>query len=69
MFPLKRRDSKVEKSSKPKLKQSHTAFTTKGMGDYYGTGKKNSVGKMRSGSVGITPVSKKKLGTPPKSVV
>ena len=38
-------------------------------GDYYGTGFKNKVGKMRGDSVGYRPVTKKQLGTPPKSVV
>lgn len=38
-------------------------------GDYYGTGFKNPVGKMRSNSVGYRPVSKKQLGTPPRKVV
>lgn len=40
-----------------------------GMGDYYGTGIKNSQGRMRGDSVGYRPVSRKQLGTPPKSVV
>lgn len=40
-----------------------------GSGDNYGVGVKNKVGKMRSGSVGIVPLGKKKLGIPPKSVV
>ena len=40
-----------------------------GMGDYYGTGIKNPTSKMRGSSVGIRPVSRKQLGTPPKSVV
>lgn len=38
-------------------------------GDYYGTGVKNPMGKMRDSSVGFRPVSKKQLETPPKSVV
>jgi hypothetical protein len=49
--------------------ESHTAPTKYGMGDYYGTGFKAPVGKMRSDSVGFRPVTKKQLGTPPKSVV
>lgn len=40
-----------------------------GMGDYYGTGIRNPIGKMRSDSVGYRPVSKLALRTPPKSVV
>lgn len=40
-----------------------------GIGNYYGTGIKNPVGRMRGDSVGIRPVSEKQLKTPPKSVV
>jgi hypothetical protein len=40
-----------------------------GCGDYYGTGVRNPMGRMRDDSVGYIPVSKKQLGTPPKSVV
>ncbi len=38
-------------------------------GDYYGTGVKNPMGKLRSSTVGYRPVNKKQLGTPPTSVV
>lgn len=41
----------------------------KGMGNHYGTGMKNPMGKMRGDSIGYIPVSKKRLGTPPKTVV
>ena len=37
-------------------------------GDYYGTGIKNPVGKVRSSTVGFNPVSGKKLKTPPKKI-
>lgn len=40
-----------------------------GMGFYYGRAYKNPVGKVRSGTVGYIPVSKKQLGTAPRSVV
>jgi len=40
-----------------------------GMGFHYGRGMRNPMGKMRSDSVGYIPVSKKRLGTPPKTVV
>ncbi len=40
-----------------------------GMGMYYGQGMKNPIGKMRGDSIGYRPVSRKQLGTPPKSVV
>jgi len=50
-------------------KQAHTANTAYGMGDHYGTGFKNPIGRMRGDSVGYRPVTKSQLGTPPKSVV
>jgi len=37
-------------------------------GDHYGTGVKNPIGKMRADSMGRSPVSKKGLKTPPKSL-
>lgn len=39
-----------------------------GMGDYYGSGVKNPVGKMRSDAVGIRPLTKSQMGKPPKSI-
>jgi hypothetical protein len=40
-----------------------------GMGIYYGRAMRNPMGKMRGDSIGYIPVSKKRLGTPPKSLV
>ena len=55
--------------SKPKKPRfAHTANTKYGMGDNYGTGIKAKLGTMREG-VGMVKLSKKKIGTPPKSVV
>jgi len=48
-------------------KQAHTANTKYGMGDNYGTGIKNKMGKMREG-MGMQTLSQKKIGTPPKSL-
>lgn len=48
--------------------QAHTAKTKFGMGDNYGTGVKQPIGKVRSGTIGVKPVNKKQLGTPPKSM-
>ncbi len=48
-------------------KQAHTANTKYGMGDYYGTGIKAKVGRIREG-MGMAPLSKKQIGTPPKSL-
>lgn len=46
----------------------HASGKPLGMGDYYGTGIKNKIGKMRDGSVGQLPVSKKGLSKPPRSL-
>lgn len=68
--------SNVVSNSVPKIKSSkasssprfaHTSDTKKGVGNYYGTGVKNPVGKMREG-MGMATLSKKKLGTPPKKL-
>lgn len=40
-----------------------------GMGDHYGTGFKNPIGKMRGDSVGVRPLTKSQMGKPPKSLV
>ena len=40
-----------------------------GCGDYYGTGMKNPIGRVRDSTVGYRPVSRKQMGKPPKSVV
>lgn len=55
---------------KVKNSPAHCAPTKFGMGDYYGTGIKQPIGKMRDSSYpGMNPVSEKKLKVPPKSVV
>ena len=56
-------------NSKPKKPRfSHTANTKFGMGDNYGTGVRAKLGTVHEG-VGMVKLSKKKLGTPPRSVV
>lgn len=50
------------------LKNAHTPNTKYGMGDHYGSGVKNNVGKMRENSMGHIDVSLKKLKVPPKKV-
>ena len=47
---------------------AHTANTKYGMGDNYGTGVRAKLGTMRDG-MGMVKLSKKKIGTPPKSLV
>lgn len=46
---------KVSKSKKP-------------YGDFYGTGKRNPIGKVRDVTVGVIPGNKKQLKTPPKKL-
>lgn len=46
----------------------HVSNTSMGMGDYYGTGIKAKIGKMRGDSMGAIAASPKKLRTPPKSL-
>jgi len=55
--------------TKTKKHEAHTCPTKFGMGDYYGSGFKAPVGKIRDDTVGYRPVSRKQLGTPPRSVV
>lgn len=50
-----------------KNKQAHVANTKYGMGDHYGQGIKAKVGRMREG-MGMVQLSKKQMGTPPKSL-
>lgn len=60
----------IKKPSAPKikpLKQAHTSDSRKGMGDYYGTGVKANMAKVKEG-MGFREISKKKMKTPPKSL-
>lgn len=55
-------------SEAKKSKEVHSAGMKYGMGDYYGTGFKAPLGKMRGSTVEARPVSPGKLGKPPKSL-
>jgi len=55
------------KKLKSKVKSAHTPKTKTGMGDYYGTGVKNPIGKVRD-VMGMKPLGSKKLSKPPKSL-
>ena len=46
----------------------HVSHTSMGMGDYYGSGVKNPVGKMREDSLGMNAVNPSKLKKPPRSL-
>lgn len=49
------------------VKNAHTAKTQTGMGDYYGTGIKQKVGRARD-IMGMTPIKPIKMKKPPKSL-
>lgn len=54
-----------------KSRNAHTAKPNqsgRAMGDYYGTGVKAKVGKMREDSLGFNSVPPKKLMKPPRSL-
>jgi hypothetical protein len=53
---------------KSKVKNAHTSKSQIGMGDFYGSGIKQKVGKIRESQIGFTTPSPKKLKTPPKSL-
>lgn len=57
------------KKDKPKTNrhQAHTPKSPKGMGDFYGTGIRQPLGKMREG-MGMQEITPKKLKKPPKSL-
>lgn len=48
-------------------KQAHTPKSPKGMGDYYGMGIKNKMGRIISG-FGMDSIKSNKLKKPPKSL-
>lgn len=60
------------KSAKPikasKHRENHSANAKFGMGDNYGTGVKQKVGRIRDG-MGMRAMTPSKLKKPPKSVV
>lgn len=49
------------------LKNAHTSNSKKGMGDFYGSGVKNKMGRLLEGT-GVNPLSKSKLKKPPRSL-
>lgn len=62
-YPSQRQPHKYKKD-----RFAHTQNTKYGMGDNYGTGIRQKLGRMRDG-LGMQAISKKSLKTPPKSVV
>jgi hypothetical protein len=51
-----------------KNKFAHTPNTPYGMGDFYGTGVKQKIGRVRENTIGFNAVPPKKLKVPPKSL-
>lgn len=49
------------------LKESHSSNSKYGMGDHYGQGIKNPIGKPRE-VMGLKPMGPKKIGKPPKKL-
>lgn len=58
----------MKKSSSKTYKFSHTPASSKGMGDYYGTGIVAKIGKMRDDSMGMVQMTPSKLKKPPRSL-
>ncbi len=52
---------------KSKSKEAHVSKSKVGSGDYYGSGIRNPIGKVRD-VMGLTPTNPKKLKNPPKSL-
>lgn len=69
MFPLRPGKTQSLPKNRTKNVEAHTSPTRFGMGDHYGSGYKQKMGRLRDDTLGYIPVSRKKMGTPPKSVV
>lgn len=57
----------MKKANKTNRDQWHTSRSPKGMGDYYGTGVRQKIGRVREG-LGMETLNPKQLKTPPKSL-
>lgn len=64
---LQSSDKRYE-NKKPYAKVAHTSNSQKGLGDYYGTGIVQKLGRMRDDSVGMVTLSKKQMKKPPRSL-
>lgn len=58
----------MKQAKKSKVPAIHTPKGTKGMGDFYGTGHRNPLGKVRDSYMVTAPVPKSKLKNPPKAL-
>ena len=61
--PNRQKPKKVGKN-----KFAHTPNTPYGMGDHYGTGVKQKLGRVREDTLGMNAVTPRKLKIPPKSL-
>jgi hypothetical protein len=59
--------AKTQKSKRVNRNIAHTSKSPKGLGDYYGTGWRAKIGKMRDG-MGFEVLSERKLKKPPKTL-
>ena len=66
---MKSKQAHTAKSNKNNLDRGdwHVSHTSMGMGDFYGQGVKNPVGRMRSGA-GQVAVPPRELRVPPRSL-
>jgi len=51
-----------------RVNEAHSANTKYGSGDFYGTGVKNPVGRVRESYMNPSPTTNKSFGTPPKKL-
>jgi|GEM_PF-897511 hypothetical protein len=66
--PIAPKTRKADKNFSAPTKEQATTGQYMAAGDYYGTGFKQPVGKMRGGSVGMNPVPQKSLKIAPESL-
>lgn len=57
----------MKASKATKHMETHVPKTKYGMGDYYGTGIKNPIGRVREDYM-MNPIPSKNMGKPPKSL-
>lgn len=67
MFIKEIQDSSILMKKTKKYQEAHSANTKFGMGDYYGTGIRAPLGKMRDG-MGMIELNPKQKKQPPKSL-
>jgi len=57
------------KKARTNRNQVHTPKSPKGLGDYYGTGIVQPLGKIRDNTMGMQALTPKQMKKPPRSVV